>query len=459
MPTTLTHLLLALCLVLPHRTPLSRAEEVEEFYDSGEIHLRYEVNEEGQKHGTYFEFAEDGTLLVQARYAADALDGRELRFFPSGKRHIVANWQKGLLHGRFDRYYENGRSDLSTGYKKGVESGKYTKSSEDGKWVMKASHKDGLLDGALKVTDHGKTLSDQKWKAGIPVEIDGIEPFPRKRDELLQELLATWKAPEDASETTPMDLERAAALRRLQTYRALCRLRYDDLELVPEWNDLCEAASIVCRALGRITHTPEDPGTVEPEIYQKGVIGAKNSNLSMGVGLARSVDSYMDDSDQSNIARVGHRRWCLNPTLKRTGFGKADAFSAMWSMDSSGKGARKLDAVLYPPPGYVPVEMFARSAAWSIVPLSGSLPKESKIHITLQPLGEFYLPEGQPLKVDTLHVAGSGVGAGPALIFRSDNLEVAPGKRYRCQVQYDGDRAPTYDYLVEFVTEPELICR
>jgi hypothetical protein len=145
--------------------------------------------------------------------------------------------------------------------------------------------------------------------------------------------------------------------------------------------------------------------------------------------------------------------------MKKTGFGKAGVFSAMWSMDSSGKGARKLDAVQYPPPGYVPVEMFARTAAWSLTPLGGSIPKESKIEITLQPLGEFYLPEGAPLTIDYLHVDTTGFGAGPCLIFRSDGLVVAPGRSYLCQISFDNGRSQAYEYLVEFGSESPLANR
>ncbi len=429
-------------------------DDVIELHPNGQVHIQYSTNAGGQKHGAYSEFGEDGTPLVKARYAEDLLDGREQRFCPGGERQVIANWRKGVLDGHFERFYVNGRSEISTEYKKGVESGKYMRGSEDGEWVLKASHKAGLLEGTLKVKEHGKTISQQKWKAGIPVKINGIIPFPRSQADLINELSNILAAPEPAPDTTPLEAERQASLRRLQAYRALCGLRYKDMSIESKWYELCHAAAVVCNALGRITHTPEQPNGVDDETYKKGAIGAKNSNLGWGMSMPHSVDFYLDDSDKKNVERVGHRRWCLNPTMKKTSFGKDDTFSAMWSMDQSGKVETKQAAVLYPPPGHVPVQMFAKTAAWSISPIKKSPPDKSKVKVTLQPLGKYYVPEGQPLKIDFLNVDTAGIGSGPCLIFRSDELEVAEGRAYFCQVSLNGGKSITYEYLVEFVSEP-----
>src|SRR5438045_1192356 len=81
--------------------------------------------------------------------------------------------------------------------------------------------------------------------------------------------------------------------------------------------------------LGRLDHDPRNPGLPEDQ-YQLARKAAGSSNLGwFGKGqsdsLALSVDMFMDDSDETNIDRVGHRRWCLNPAMKKVGFGQADS--------------------------------------------------------------------------------------------------------------------------------------
>jgi len=168
--------------------------------------------------------------------------------------------------------------------------------------------------------------------------------------------------------------------------------------------------------------------------------------------MVGAVDGFMDDSDESNIDRIGHRRWCLNPRMRRTGFGQAGEYAAMWSMDSSGPDPRDVEAVRYPPPGYVPVELFEAHYAWNFSPLDGRAPARSDVVVTIQPLGDYYLPAGEPLAIDYLEVAEDGYGGTPCVIFRPSALEVAPGKAYRCRLSFDEGRTTAFDYVVEFVS-------
>ena len=91
----------------------------------------------------------------------------------------------------------------------------------------------------------------------------------------------------------------------------------------------------------------------------------------MGKDLPGSVDSYMDDSDPGNIARLGHRRWCLLPELRRTGFGSAGKWSAMWTADHSAPAVKGLKTVKYPPAGFIPADFFDGGHAWSIAFVTG----------------------------------------------------------------------------------------
>jgi hypothetical protein len=141
---------------------------------------------------------------------------------------------------------------------------------------------------------------------GRLVDLDGIVPFPVAREALEAELAEARVVPASV-EGDPRSGDRMFALARLRTYRALCGLHWRHIELNPAWNDLCDAAGEVCAAHGKLDHTPPIPPGFDEARYRQGYEGASHSNLASG-GLRGSVDMYMDDSDPSNIDRVGHRR-------------------------------------------------------------------------------------------------------------------------------------------------------
>tara|TARA_R110002126_G_scaffold33398_2_gene104707 strand:+ start:9353 stop:10732 length:1380 start_codon:yes stop_codon:yes gene_type:complete len=430
--------------------------DVVEHFPSGEVQREYQTNADGERDGSFVEYALDGSILIKAQYANGEFHGREQRFQPDGKKILVATWKRGVLDGRHETFHANGKKAITCGYRNGELAGKYTRSSEDGSWVMNAVYNAGKLNGNLKVRDDGKVVAQQVWKNGELLNLDGIVPFPRSSPDLIAELVRAQHQPVTGDES---EQERVLALHRLQTYRALCGLNWQGMTLVPEWNECCAAAAELCRRLGRLSHTPERLPDTDEELYNQGYRGASSSNLSMGTSLPGSIDSYMDDSDPSNVDRVGHRRWCINPTMLKTGFGRSGGFSAMWSFDTSGKPIQGMDAVMFPPAGFVPTQMFGSHYAWSITPLKGSLPKVDSISVTMQKLGELYLPDGDPVPVESVMVDPGSYGAGPTLIFEPQGIVVGAGNAYRCRVSYDGGRSYAFDYVVAFVSDERLECK
>lgn len=170
------------------------------------------------------------------------------------------------------------------------------------------------------------------------------------------------------SAPTPGELAKARAeLARLNGYRYLAGLSHDvklDDELC--WN--AKFGAELCRQVGRIDHTPPRPAGMDEATYRRGYEATTNSNLywtSGADGLTGSVDAYMDDSDPSNVSRVGHRRWCLNPAMAKTGFGAVGGYSAMWCFDRSGREARGA-IVCFPSAGFHPIDYFKPGTAWSV---------------------------------------------------------------------------------------------
>lgn len=465
--------LLALVCALPPTTP----EEVVIKYPSGEVQVRYSTDEKGRLDGLYEEFSESGVPVVRAQYAKDLLDGRYETFWPDGKprtdgnyskgyqdgawieyaedgvKTLAANYRKDQLHGRYESYHPNGKRFITTNYKLGVLNGEYFERDADGSWVLSGKYADDLLDGVLEVHEGDRRLVQQKWSAGRLVEIEGVKPFPEPAPVLRAELAAILAEPADIEYDLAADAlapGRAAALRRLQAYRHLCGLAWQGMELVPEWNELCDAAAEVNEANGELDHTPPRPEGFDAQRYQQGYRGASNSNLCVGKDMAGSVDSYMDDSDPTNIDRVGHRRWCLNPPMRKTGFGVSGRFSAMWSMDQSGSMPKGLDAIVYPPPGWTPVDMFGPRHAWNFGVLRGKTPRLEDVRVSVRRLDERWIPAAESLEFDHKGIAEGGIGTGTFVLFRPVGVVVEPGAAYLVELSFDGGATIAHRYVSGF---------
>lgn len=453
--------------------PLALAQSVVETrHDSGALKERFEVDAQGRKHGKYEAFREDGTRLQTAVYRTDRLHGLSVEFdsaerprlealYASGERsgqwreydkgvlRLAATYANDMLDGSWARYDEEGRPVARGSYKRGALNGRYVELRPVDAWESSVEYRAGVLHGKGTITVAGKLVSKRKWDEGRLVELDGCVPFPIAREALEAELAAARVAPA-GNATDPISDDRQFALARLRTYRALCGLPWRHIQLVPKWNELCDAAAEICAAHGKLDHTPPKPAGFDDERYRQGYEGASKSNL-FGGGLRGSVDAYMDDSDPSNIDRIGHRRWCLNPTMGATGFGASGRWTAMWAMDSSGPSPQGLDAVFYPARGYVPVDLFGPRHAWSIQLLSGAPPRDaSAFDVVVQRLDEHFQATGEPLALDWKNLGGGGFGGGACLVFRPVGVEVAPGARYRVQVRETKTKVARFDYVVEF---------
>lgn len=423
------------------------AERVETWPD-GKIKLRYSVDEQGNRHGQLEEFAPNGTRVQLAFFAHGQLDGGFRQWSDAGKLLRSCAYRKGVLHGQSEEHRDDGSS---TGeFREGLRHGRWLDVDSTGQRRRTAEYRAGRQHGAVRIQHKDKVLTRQLWKDGELVQLDDLQPFPVGRDRLLAELRAILQQPPLVDAADTQIGARSEALRRLQAYRHLCGLPWQQMSLVPEWNQRCDAAAEVCRRLGRLDHDPPRPPGVDDARYELGRDGARHSNLAIGGPLWRSVDSYMDDSDPTNIDRVGHRRWCLNPAMLRTGFGSDQQFHAMWSMDGSGRGVKGMTAVYYPPRGFVPVDLFGTRRAFSIALLRGGAPKKDELRAEVQPLDGDYLPVGEPLALDWCAVAGDGFGGSPCVVFRPDGLVVEPGRRYLVSVSLDAGKTQAHRYLVEF---------
>src|SRR5262245_6779094 len=383
------------------------ADLVEEKSPDGKVRLKYTIDERGRKNGAFSEFYDSGKLRAKGAFASGFKDGAYTVQTPAGRVVYSATYKAGLLEGP------------------------YTVHDAQGGVRVSMTFKDGKLDGLVKLVLGGKTTPVQEFKAGVPPL---MLPFGDVQAALA--VINNWSAP--AKKGSDIASERREALRRLQSYRAIAGVPWEGLELDDEMNRHAEAGAQLCEAIGRLDHRPANPGWPEDK-YQVGFKGTSSSNLFMGApDLARSVDGYMDDSDATNIDRVGHRRWCLNPVMLKTGFGRSGKFAAMWSFDASRKNVPDYPFISFPPPGLVPAGSFQDHFAWHVTPNPKHYrrPASTSIQVKVWHKTDRNPDKpGEAMKVTNLQVAEPGPGQGSAIIFRPENVHVAEGARYLVEVE------------------------
>lgn len=235
---------------------------------------------------------------------------------------------------------------------------------------------------------------------------------------------------------TPSELGKARGeLARLNGYRYLAGLS-SDVQLKDDYNLTCKYGAHLCDVIGRIEHTPAKPAGMDDATYKRGYEGTSHSNLfwtSGPDGLTGSVNGYMDDSDPGNVARVGHRRWCLNPAMRYTGFGAVKGYSAMWSMDGAGDSAPGA-IVCFPSAGFHPLAYYTLGTAWSVSLDPGRYQLRSpQVKVYALKSGATRFPADvsglaevglRDVKVDT-----SGIGITQCLIFRPE-IKALRGSRF-----------------------------
>jgi uncharacterized protein YkwD len=140
----------------------------------------------------------------------------------------------------------------------------------------------------------------------------------------------------------------------------------DDVVLDATYTNRAQHGAVLLAA-STFSHTPPKPAAMDQAFYDLGYGATSSSNIGWGhSSLADFNSACMDDSDTSNIDRLGHRRWLLYPPLKKTGMGYASTRSDTFVFDSSRIGAVDYDSVKWPCAGYFPVELLDSSTAWSV---------------------------------------------------------------------------------------------
>jgi hypothetical protein len=215
-----------------------------------------------------------------------------------------------------------------------------------------------------------------------------------------------------------------------------------DLTLDDGLLDQAQHGAVLLAAVGQLTHTPPKPADMDQAFYDRGRACTGSSNLywSSGAGPTpeQAVRAFLSDSDSSNVAWLGHRRWVLNPPMQRTAFGVANGYISMQVFDTSRAATPDWTRIGWPAPGNMPVEFFAAGEAWSVTlnPAVYDRTHTAGIALLLErpSSGESWSftaadtsPGGRYLKVD----GQMGYGVPFCVIFRAPGLVYTAGDRFR----------------------------
>lgn len=214
-----------------------------------------------------------------------------------------------------------------------------------------------------------------------------------------------------------------AAMKTINQIRYIAGLQ-DNVTLNEEYNRKAQAASLVNFANHTLSHSPSKPAGMGESMYKLGYDGSSSCNLAMAswnCSLNQTlVQSWMEDGDSSNIDRVGHRRWILNPSMGQTGFGAVygpgGTYSAMYCFDRSRSASETQIAW---PAQNMPVEYFGTSFPWSVS--IGSNVDKNAVHVTLKRVND-----GMTWNFSAgasngyFNVNNGGYGQNGCIIFRPD---------------------------------------
>lgn len=186
-----------------------------------------------------------------------------------------------------------------------------------------------------------------------------------------------------------------------------------------------------------ISHYPAKPAGMNNSLYKQGASGSASSNLAAGQSTLYNaiVNGWMSDSDSYNITRVGHRRWCLNPSMKYTGFGIDGNVYAMYSFDKSG-GESGVHGVHWPAHN-TPLSLFDKADAWSIS-MGTVIEKPKKIKVTLtrkrdQKRWVFTL-KNKKKTGNYMNVNNDSYGQKGCIIFRPKSIKYKKGDSFTVKI-------------------------
>lgn len=134
-----------------------------------------------------------------------------------------------------------------------------------------------------------------------------------------------------------------------------------------ELNNLSQHGAVLLAGGKVFSHKPPKPADMDEAFYQLAYEGTNSGNIAGGYTLTGAIEGFMEDSDASNIEKVGHRLWMLDEKLGKTGFGYAGRYMVLNVISDNNEGVGcDYDFISWPASGSFPNELFSKDTAWSV---------------------------------------------------------------------------------------------
>jgi uncharacterized protein YkwD len=216
-----------------------------------------------------------------------------------------------------------------------------------------------------------------------------------------------------------------------------------------EYNMLSQAGSYLNAKNNSLTHYPKTPSGMsdDDEIVINGKKGASSSNIAWNYGsLSRSMFAgWLNDSDSSNISRMGHRRWILEPGLLQAGFGHVGAYTSMYAFGYE-HDMRNTGAIIAMPCQNMPLNWIDSSFAWSVS--FGTYVDKDEVLVTLvRDRDNKKWKFSSASSNGYFNVDNAGYGDTGCVIFRPSGISYADGDTFT--VTIEGAREKTLVYTVD----------
>ncbi len=231
------------------------------------------------------------------------------------------------------------------------------------------------------------------------------------------------------------------ALNAVNVCRYIAGLSYN-ITIDKDEQEKAQAGAFINYVNGGLSHSPGVPNgwSEKDATYVRGLEGASSCNLGMGYStLARAVfEGWMYDGNSSNIDRVGHRRWVLNPYMTTTGFGQAGAYTSMYAFGYDHMGSRGYSSnetnrkvSVWPAPN-MPIDYFSSSYPWSY---SSSESEYGDIKVTLKNTSTGQTWNFSRNEADGyFNVENSNYGIKGCVIFRPNDVTIRSGDKYEVSI-------------------------
>ncbi len=157
------------------------------------------------KEGLYQHFRTDNSLMEEAHYQHDTLEGERKYFYPGGKIESIESYRKGVIEGKFQKFYESGAVQVEQTYVNGALEGLSTAYYPGGtvreKVMLRNNEEDGHFteyyeNGALKTEGTYAPDEDGPLETGELKEYDEAGQLVRTADCVQGVCTTKWKKEE-----------------------------------------------------------------------------------------------------------------------------------------------------------------------------------------------------------------------------------------------------------------------